>query len=318
MTEPTADVDGLNGLDRSAFRTAVLDWYDRQGRSLSFRGPTDPYLVLVSETILQQTQVSRGGPAWTAFSARFPTVHALAAASPADVLRAWRGLGYNRRAINLRRAARIVVSDLGGEFPRDVAGLERLPGVGPYTARAVASIAYGLPVGAVDTNVRRVIGRVVAGDPAAVPARDLQALADALATPDRSADWTHALMDLGATLCRPQRPHCDECPVRGVCRYGLAVAQPADARATTARTRTTRPTVVRERAAPFTSSRRWLRGRILDRLRDADDGAWTSFDGPVGVHDQTAVSDALRALARDGLVDLAPGLEPLRARLPTA
>jgi A/G-specific adenine glycosylase len=318
VTEPTADLDGLDGLDRSAFRAAVLDWYDRQGRRLPFRGPTDPYLVLVSETILQQTQVSRGGPAWTAFSARFPTVWALAAASPADVLRAWRGLGYNRRAINLQRAARIVVSELGGEFPRDVAGLERLPGVGPYTARAVASIAFGLPVGAVDTNVRRVIGRVVAGDPAAVRARELQALADALATPDRSADWTHALMDLGSTVCRPQRPRCDECPVRSLCRYALEAAQPADSGATSAAARTARPAVVRQRAAPFASSRRWLRGRILDRLRDADDGDWTSFDGPVGDHDPTAVSEALRALARDGLIDLAPGNEPLRVRLPIA
>jgi A/G-specific adenine glycosylase len=318
MIEPTADVNGIQGLDRSAFRAAVLDWYDLQGRDLPFRGPTDPYLVLVSETILQQTQVSRGGPAWAAFCARFPTVQALAGASPADVLRAWRGLGYNRRAINLQRAARIVVDELGGKFPRDVAGLERLPGVGPYTARAVASIAIGLPVGAVDTNVRRVIGRVVAGDPGALPARELQTLADALATRDRSADWTHALMDLGSTLCRPQRPRCEECPVRGMCRFASAAAQPTGTQTTTATPRTARPTVVRERAAPFATTRRWLRGRLMDRLRDADDGDWISFDGPVGVHDRTAVSDALRGLARDGLVDLAPGVEPLRARLPTA
>ncbi len=324
MTEARAALDGLDGLgglDRSAFRSAVLDWYDGQGRRLPFRGPTDPYLVLVSETILQQTQVARGGPAWEAFVARFPTVEALAAASPADVLRAWRGLGYNRRAISLQRAARIVVDELGGEFPRDVAGLERLPGVGPYTARAIASIAFGLPVGAVDTNVRRVLGRVVAGDPEAVRGPDLQALADALATtdrPERAADWTHALMDLGSTICTPRRPRCDECPVRAACRYSLDAGRAVGPAGSTARRTTTRRSIARERPAPFESSRRWLRGRILDRLRDADDSSWTTFDGPIGGHDRSAVHDALAGLARDGLVELASAPGPPRARLPIA
>ena len=304
-----ADVDG------PAFRAAVLDWYDRQGRRLPFRGPTDPYLVLVSEAILQQTQVSRGGPAWEAFVARFPTVQALAEASPADVLRAWRGLGYNRRAINLQRTARIVVNELAGRFPRDVAALERLPGVGPYTARAVASIAFGLPVGAVDTNVRRVLGRVAAGDSASIRARDLQALGDALASVDRPGDWTHALMDLGSTLCTPRRPRCVACPVRSMCRYALAAARTADTRATS-EAEPGLPGSARERATPFPSSRRWLRGRILDRLRDADDDAWIRFDDPIGDHDRIAVGEALRAMAREGLVELSPDPAPLRARLP--
>ena len=144
------------------------------GRVVASRsaGPPIPYLVLVSETILQQTQVARGAPAWTASSSGSrPSRHSLPP-RPGDVLRAWRGLGYNRRAINLQRAARIVVDELGGRFPTDVAGLERLPGVGPYTARAVASIAFGLPVGAVDTNVRRVLGRTVAGEAGAIPPRE--------------------------------------------------------------------------------------------------------------------------------------------------
>ena len=182
-----------------------------QGRRLPFRGPTDPYLVLVSETILQQTQVARGGPAWEAFVARFPTVEALAAASPADVLRAWRGLGYNRRAISLQRAARIVVGELGGEFPRDVAGLERLPGVGPYTARAIASIAFALPVGAVDTNVRRVLGRVGrgrsrggsrAGSPGAGrrPRDDRSAGTGSRLDPCPDGPWLHGLRAASAAL----------------------------------------------------------------------------------------------------------------------
>ncbi len=141
--------------------------------------------------------------------ARFPTVAALASASPGDVLRQWSGLGYNRRALNLQRTARAIVERHGGRVPDDLAALEALPGVGPYTARAVAAIAFGQPVGPVDTNVRRVLGRVATGhgsshDPGeAMPARQLQALADALVPEARPADWTAALMDIGATLCRP-------------------------------------------------------------------------------------------------------------------
>ena len=127
----------------AAMRTAILAWYDARGRSLPFRGPKDPYLVLVSEVMAQQTQIARVGEAWREFTAVFPSFERLAAASPADVLRAWRGLGYNRRALNLWRAAKVVVEEHGGRLPADVAELERLPGIGPYTARAVAAIAFG-------------------------------------------------------------------------------------------------------------------------------------------------------------------------------
>ncbi len=302
----------LEGFDLGGFRRALLAWFDAEGRALPFRGTTDPYLVLVSEAILQQTQVSRGGPAWAAFVARFPTVEALAAATPADVLRAWQGLGYNRRALNLQRAARVVVEELGGRFPTDVAGLERLPGVGPYTARAVASIAFGLPVGAVDTNVRRVLGRAVGGGLDVLAARDLQAVADAVVPPERSADWTHAVMDIGSLLCRPRAPRCGACPVAGQCR-GASVASAAGP--------ATRPRAGAGRVAPtpipFEHTRRWLRGRILDRLRAADGDAWVTLDGELGVHDRAAIDAALAGLARDGLLELRPG-DPPRARLPSS
>jgi A/G-specific adenine glycosylase len=317
-------------IDVAAFQAAVLDWYASDGRRLPFRGTTDPYLVLVSEAILQQTQVSRGGPAWQAFVARFPTVQALAAATPADVLRAWQGLGYNRRAINLQRTARIVVEQLGGQFPTAVADLERLPGVGPYTARAVASIAHGQPVGAVDTNVRRVIGRVVGGDPGAVAPGDLQAIADRLVAVDRPADWTHALMDLGSTVCRPRDPRCGACPVQRQCRYAcegadaaLAIPSPPAGRPASGKR------VARERAVPFERSSRWLRGRIVDRLRAVDGTGWATFDGALGGHERAAVLATVRILAREGLVELdgdavprdaatAPVSASLRARLPLA
>jgi A/G-specific adenine glycosylase len=306
----------------TALRASVLGWYHESGRRLAFRGTTDPYLVLVSETILQQTQVSRGGPAWERFTRRFPTIEALAAASPAEVLRAWRGLGYNRRALNLQRAARIVVAEHSGRLPRDVAGLERLPGVGPYTARAVAAIAYGLPVGAVDTNVRRVLGRALAGDPADLRPAELQAIADRVVPPDQSSDWTHALMDLGSTVCRSRDPACGDCPLRVGCRYVAATRRRAGDRAgrgpAASSPRNGDGAAVRERRVPFAATSRWLRGRILDRLREADDPAWTAIVAPIGEHDGPAVGAALRALARDGLIELDRAADPPRARLPVA
>ena len=153
MTDP----DG--GLPPEAHE-AILDWYAANGRRLPFRQTRDPYAILVSEAMAQQTQAARAGASWQRFMDRYPTVGALASATPADVLRAWQGLGYNRRALHLWQAARRIVEVHGGEVPAELAALEALPGVGPYTARAVAAIAFGKPVGAVDTNVRRVLGRI--------------------------------------------------------------------------------------------------------------------------------------------------------------
>jgi len=323
-------------------RDAILAWYASRGRTLPFRDTSDPYAILVSEAMAQQTQAARAGEAWTRFMARFPTVESLAEAPPADVLRAWQGLGYNRRAINLQRAARIIVDTHGGAVPSDLANLEALPGVGPYTARAVAALAFGMPVGAVDTNVRRVLGRVLADDAGAMDAAMLQRVADASVPADRPGFWTHALMDVGATLCHPRRPACEACPARPWCRYATAervtpggatagapggvVGRPAGGRA------------VRGSLPRFTSTSRWLRGRIVERLRAAPNGDWVAIAGPIGDHDQAAVDAALEALARDGLVVLEttnhtapigeasrgepPGPDrskpaPRRARLPT-
>ena len=288
---------------------AILDWYDARGRSLPFRGASDPYLVLVSEVMAQQTQISRVGEAWREFTTTFPSFESLAAASPADVLRAWRGLGYNRRALNLWRAARIVVDDHGGQLPADVAVLERLPGIGPYTARAVAAIAFGAAVGAVDTNVRRVLGRTIAGATDSLPAADLQRLADASVPADRTADWTHALMDVGATFCRTSRPDCEACPARPWCRYASEAGSPVEGR----RDRVARG--ARERAAPFESSSRWLRGRILDRLREVEGSGWLELVAPIGDHDRAAVQRSLVLLAAEGLVERDPD-SALSARLP--
>jgi A/G-specific adenine glycosylase len=230
--------------------------------------------------------------------AQFPTVHALAAATPADVLRVWQGLGYNRRAVNLQRAAKQIVERHGGRVPADLASLTALPGVGPYTARAVAAIAFGHPVGAIDTNVRRVLGRIVAGDAAAIPAPGLQRIADGAVPVGKAADWTHALMDVGATVCRPRRPACETCPARAWCAFAggarPTAVDPAGARS---------PATL----VAFASTSRWLRGRIVDRLRLAPDGVWTRIGAPIGEHDEAAVSAALAALATEGLIELDQG-----------
>jgi A/G-specific adenine glycosylase len=286
-------------------RAALLSWYDARGRTLAFRRSRDPYAILVSEVMAQQTQISRVVPAWEAFLARFPTVETLAAASPADVIRAWRGMGYNRRALNLQRAAAAIVAEHAGRVPADLAALERLPGIGPYTARAVAAIAFRMPVGAVDTNVRRVLRRALAISVDAGSGAALQAAADASLAPARPGDWTHALMDLGATVCRPRATHCDACPIAAWCASAGRPLVPAG------------PLRRKPPEVPFTATTRWLRGRILDRLRAVDDGIWTRFDTSIGTHDAPAVMSALAGLAKDGLVELHAS-EDGRARLANA
>ena len=306
-----------------ALRDVILTWYGARARSLPFRGTTDPYAILVSEAMAQQTQAARAGEAWTGFMARFPTVRVLAAAPPADVLRAWQGLGYNRRALNLWRAAGRIVEEFDGRVPSDLGALESLPGVGPYTARAVAALAFGMPVGAVDTNVRRVIGRIVAGRAGVLTSAALQKVADAAVPPDRPGEWTHALMDIGATLCHPRRPACGACPALSWCSYAIvaAAAMPPTPPASSERAARRSGTLIaaREAPTPFHATSRWLRGRILDRLREAANGDWVVVAGSIGEHDPAAVEVAIRALAKDGLVELEGAAPPLlRVRLPIA
>jgi A/G-specific adenine glycosylase len=294
-------------------QAAVLDWYRAEGRVLDFRSSRDPYAILVSETMAQQTQIARVVDYWSAFLTRFPTFGALAAATPADVLRTWQGLGYDRRALNLLRCARIVVTELGGHLPSEVDELEQLPGIGPYTARAIAALAFDRPVGAVDVNVRRVLSRIVDGpDAASMTRAAVQAVADAVVPADRPGEWTHAIMDVGATFCRPRAPRCMACPAKAWCLYA-ASAEVLDAPGGMrrgGRRAATRP-------VPFSSTTRWLRGRILDRLRTVEDDGWTWFRDGIGSHGRPAVEAALVALAQEGLIELRRGEGP-SARLATA
>jgi A/G-specific adenine glycosylase len=200
------------------FRDALLRWYARHGRDLPWRRTRDAYAILVSEVMLQQTQVGRVLDYYPRFLARYPTVEELARASESEVRDAWQGLGYYRRAANLQTAARLVVDRHGGRFPADVPSLIRLPGIGRYTAGAVASFAFDVDAPIVDTNAGRVLARVFDGRrrPAA-PAR-LWALAEIATPPGRAYAFNQAIMDLGAMVCSARRPACGGCPVRRACR----------------------------------------------------------------------------------------------------
>jgi A/G-specific adenine glycosylase len=266
----------------------VLDWYAARARPLRIRSTTDPWALLVAEVMAQQTQIARVDEAWVGFMKLYPTPRRLAEAPTADVLRAWSGLGYNRRAVNLQRAARAIEADHGGRVPNDIEVLESLPGVGPYTARAVAATAFGQPVAPVDTNVRRVVSRVV-GEP--LDRAQLQSAADELVFRSDPATWTHASMDLGAAVCRSRRPQCGVCPVSHWCASAGSV-EPEKNRAAT--------------SVAFEQTSRWLRGRIVAELRSLDGDAWTHLPAAIGDHDVEAISVAVAGLEHDGLLERSP------------
>ncbi|HEY1560191.1 MAG TPA: A/G-specific adenine glycosylase [Caulobacteraceae bacterium] len=211
-------------------RAKLLAWYDAHRRALPWRATPgerpDPYRVWLSEIMLQQTTVPHATPYFLAFVSRWPAVADLAAAAGAEVMAAWAGLGYYARARNLLACARAVVSDHGGRFPASEAALRTLPGVGAYTAAAIAAIAFDEPANAVDGNIERVVARVNATPtplPDAKP--ELRRLAGELVRDHRPGDWAQAMMDLGATVCRPTSPLCDVCPIAKFCR-ALATGAP--------------------------------------------------------------------------------------------
>jgi A/G-specific adenine glycosylase len=265
---------------------AVLSWYSVSRRDLPWRDIDDAYAVLVSEIMLQQTQVSRVVVAYAAFLERFPDVRSLAAASRADVLQAWKGLGYNRRAVALHRAAAAIVEQYDGVVPRDLDALQALPGIGAYTARAVLAFAYGRDAAPVDTNIRRVLTRCVRGS--SLQGVALQAAADAALPAGRSRDWNAALMDLGSQHCTAQ-PRCSTCPVRDLCAWAAAGGD--DPAAGTQRS-----------AAPFAGSQRYHRGRLLDALRAGDVPAG-DVAAQAQVHDHEQASRLADGLVADGLAE---------------
>jgi A/G-specific adenine glycosylase len=267
---------------------ALRAWFASRRDAYPWRDPAaDPYAVLVSEAMLQQTQADRVVPAFTGFLARFPTLRSLAGASRADVLRAWAGLGYNRRAVALHEAARRIRDEHGGRVPREIASLRALPGVGPYTASAVASIAFGVPVAAVDVNVRRVTARFRRGaEPGDLSPAEVAAEAQTWMDRRAPGEWNQSVMDLGREVCRAV-PRCDRCPLATWCSFRASgrSAEPLGRR--------------QER---FEGSRRQVRGRVVAVLRGRPSADVRTLAAAAAVTADQA-RPVLGALVRDGLIE---------------
>lgn len=254
----TTDYD-LSPQRLGRIRTLLLDWYDEHEQHFPWRGSRDPYLALVAAVCAQQTQMSRVLEIYARWTEAFPTIEAAAVASRAEVLRVWGRGGYPRRAVHMHEAARLCMEQHDGALPRDPAALLALPGIGPFTAAIVSSFGFGDDAAAVDTNIIRVIGRVVCGDlqPATeTPRATIDDLAARLLRPGTAARWNPTLMDYGGRVCTP-RPHCDECVVAHLCaarpRFAAGeVAEPVRAQGT------------------FAGSDREWRGRLMQALRDHD------------------------------------------------
>ncbi|MGO4445340.1 A/G-specific adenine glycosylase [Mycobacterium sp. 2YAF39] len=268
----------------------LLDWYDREQRDLPWRRPgVTPWQILVSEFMLQQTPVARVEPIWLAWIARWPTPSATAAASAADVLRAWGKLGYPRRAKRLHECATVIATEHGDAVPSDIETLLTLPGVGTYTARAVACFAYRKRVPVVDTNVRRVVARVVHGradSPASV--RDLEDVAALLPDSPDAPRFSVALMELGATVCTARAPRCGLCPL-SVCAWRSA-GYPAAAAPV-------------RRAQRYAGTDRQVRGRLLDVLRGNHSPVSRAQLDVAWLTDTAQRDRALDSLLIDGLVE---------------
>ncbi|MDT0275853.1 HhH-GPD family protein [Blastococcus goldschmidtiae] len=270
----------------------IVDWFATAARDLPWRRPgVDGWAVLVSEVMLQQTPVARVEPVWREWLARWPAPSALAAASPAEVIRAWGKLGYPRRALRLREAAAAIAERHGDVVPSSVPDLEALPGIGTYTARAVACFGYGRRQPVVDTNVRRVVARLVHGRAEAANARaadlaDIAALAPE--DDDRAVRFSVAIMELGALVCVAGTPRCGACPVRERCAWRLAGSPAHEGPA--------------RRVQKFAGTDRQVRGRLLDVLRAASEPVDAAALEPAW-DDPAQRARCLDSLLTDGLVE---------------
>ncbi len=278
------------GLSRAG--DALLGWSERTRRDLPWRRTRDPWAVLVSELMLQQTQVARVVPKFEAFLGRFPTVASCAVATPGDVVTLWAGLGYNRRAVNLHRCAVLVVDRHAGRLPDDLASLLALPGIGPYTARALLAFAWERDVGVVDVNAARVLART---EGRTLTLREVQARADAAVPAGRGWEWNQAVLDLGATICTSRTPRCGSCPVSTACRWhrdGTPETDPARGSAGTTRGQ-----------SRFEGSDRQGRGRLVDALRERRRLEPSELATRAGwPDDPQRTATVVATLVRDGLV----------------
>ena len=283
---------------------ALIAWFGANGRDLPWRHTRDPYRVLVAELMLQQTQVERVIPKYHAFLAQFPDVQTLAAAPTSAVITAWQGLGYNRRALYLQRTAQAVVSQYAGVFPRDVATLKQLPGIGDYTSGAIACFAYEQDVAFLDTNIRRVVLRLWSDPHTPIPSeQSLRDLAVQQVPAGQGWVWNQAIMELGAIICTATAPKCPRCPLRGDCGDYAARLAADDALLPLPPAKPRR--VAERKDAPFAGSNRQIRGRIIDALRESPQpvAQLHAHLTSLGLTLDTAkLTTIIAGLGRDGLV----------------
>ena len=272
---------------RDLFVTRLFGWHDTTRRELVIREASTPWEILVAEVMSHQTGIERVGLAWRRFVTLWPTPRALAGAPTSELLSAWSGLGYNRRALALREAARVITANHDGQVPASVEALDALPGIGPYTARAVAASAFDALVAPLDVNVRRVVSRVTGAG------GNLQEAADALVSPGEPRRWLDAVMDLAALVCTPV-PRCAGCPLADICASAGAVVAAAP----------------RTPSVSLPTTRRWLRGRLVQLLTVAG-GEWVTLPDELGSHGPDAIGQAIAALAREGFAEVDAG----RARI---
>ncbi len=297
----------------------LLHWYQAEQRVLPWRATNDPYAILVSEIMLQQTQVDRVLPKYQQFLAAFPTLADLAVAPTADVISVWVPLGYNRRAVNLQSIARQVIAEHEGRIPDTIEALLQLKGIGRYTAGAVACFAYRKQVATVDTNIRRVLHRIFLGlegsEPTLNNVQEL-ALAEQVLPQGKAYEWNQALMDLGATVCTSNNPQCDRCPLQTCCQAYKDMSQyslfPSGNVLRQLRKVAEKKTAYRSSPQPFTSSNRYFRGRIIKLLRTLPATERIPLDdlGPQIKEDFVTddlpwLQQIVNGLAKDGLLDVA-------------
>lgn len=295
----------------------LLTWYAAAQRELPWRATNDPYAILVSEMMLQQTQVERVLPKFQQFLATFPTLAALAAAPTADVISAWVPLGYNMRAVRLQSIARQVIAEYDGCIPDSIEELLKLKGIGRYTAGAIACFAYRKQVATVDTNIRRVLHRIFLGLEYPAPRLNdsqLLTLAEQVLPPGEAYNWNQALMDLGATICSSNNPQCSRCPVQESCKAFAELGQYSlfPAGDIFPQLRKVAEKKARYQTRPFTSTNRYFRGRIVDLLRTVPAGQRMTLDalGPkikpgFCADDLPWLQKIVAGLAKDGLLDYA-------------
>ena len=280
---------------------AIFLWYRHDARDLPWRHTHDPYKILISEVMLQQTQVDRVIPKYRQFLEQFSSIKKLAEAKTSAVITAWAGLGYNRRALFLQRTAQAVVQNHIGKFPQDILSLKKLPGVGDYTARAIQSFAFQVPVPMMDTNHRRFYRRVFFGMKDKNDA-ELLHVAEQIIPKHSAYDWNQALMDFGSLICTTRRPKCDICPIQKFCQAYPVIMKTKKHKNIKTPARMDTKAHIKNRIIPFIETDRYFRGRLVDWLREGASITVQKFATKYPELSKERLLKIVQQLEKDGLI----------------